>query len=288
MLQQLQAECGDDSGSVDPGLQVNLDRVRLLVNRQPVISSQSSTVSTPSSQQDSLVQQSEKNELTTSDNQTKPKENTEDNTADDTTVQDAAKDCDVRDVRSDMAMSSTAAPPSTMPDIIINSAVVRSHPRNIEKLPDLIRDSLHSTRRVSPRKTPRRVFRLNTLKEIQSTTKETKDNNKAARKITFREVGAKLRDMADNWDDPPQSRRQSLPLLTSDNNHQQLAPRSRRLSSLSSLVTGADTNHDVSDNGVTTRNCNNFDTEQLINNVLKVVQVYGLFLIIRKFENMLK
>ena len=85
VLQQLQAECGDGSGHVDPGVQVNLERVRLLVNRQSssssVISSQPSPVSPPPFERESLQQSEETiNELTTniSDNQIIPKNNTED------------------------------------------------------------------------------------------------------------------------------------------------------------------------------------------------------------------
>ena len=213
---------------------------------------------------------------------------------------------------SEVSHVETVAPVLPLPDIVHNTAIIVRHPTDQAKclsprsqdmtptkprqnqqitkapLPDLINDSLHAIKK-TPRKTQRKVFRLNTLRDLhqqrQSATKDTTPSP-----LSWREAGAKLRDVAATWETPV--RRPSLPLFHHDTNNRQL--QQRRLSSLSpdTLTTpepGHMSPHDDDDlDGPRYRMKNDIDTQTMINNVLKAVQVFGLFLIIRKFENMLK
>ena len=280
VLQQLQVECGDGDRNVDPGVQANLDRLSMLVSNR-----QSTSVVTSLNQQ-------QNNELTnttatTSDNQQK----TEPKIPED-------KVSEVPDVV-------TVEPVLPLPDIVHNTAIIvrpptdqakclspRSHdittkPRqNVTKapLPDLINDSLHAIKKTTPRKSQRKVFRLNTLRDMQQQPRQSTIKEKTPSPLSWTEAGAKLRDVAATWETP---RRPSLPLLGHNTNHHQL--QQRRLSTLSpDTVPTHDSDDDLDSPRFRMAHKNDIDTNTMINNVLKAVQVFGLFLIIRKFENMLK
>ena len=311
VLQQLQAECGDTVQ--DQASQASLARVRQFVNTtQPPVTPQPQQQSLQQQQQ-SQPQQSEQehNELSavataatsnniiaTTDTNTATSEDTTMDTTEDTTkedIKDTTKDAttdatpatDTPDYRSCAAHAKAPAKVQGLPDIVTSHALLsppRAKAPPPPSLPDVVADSLHALgRRMSPRKVARRrVFRLSTLRELHhqrqpaSSTPPSSDNTTPP-PLSWAEAGQKLASIATTLDtsSPSQSpRRRSLPaLMGRDDPDGEERRRGRRMSQV--VAWHADTGPKM-------------ETDKIINNVLKAVQVFGLFLIIRKFENMLK
>ena len=319
VLQQLQAECGDTvQDQASQASLASLARVRQFVNTtQPPVTPQPQQQSLHQQQQQSQQQQSEQehNELSavataaTSNNiiaTTEDEDTTMDSTMDDTkeitkddtkdTTEDDTKDTTEEDTKDETpAMDTpdhrscvvTAKPPAKvqgLPDIVTSHALLsppRAKAPPPPSLPDVVADSLHGLgRRMSPRKVARRrVFRLSTLRELHqqrqpapSSTPPSPDTPPTP-PLSWAEAGQKLASIATTLDTPP-PRRRSLPaLMGRDDQDGEERRRGRRMSQV--VAWHADTGPKM-------------ETDKIINNVLKAVQVFGLFLIIRKFENMLK
>ena len=307
VLQQLQAECGDTVQ--DQASQASLARVRQFVNTtQPPVTPQPQQQSLQQQQQ-SQPQQSEQehNELSavataaTSNNIIATTETMEDTPMDETidTTKDITKD-DTKDTTEEDTGDDTHAADTPdhhscvapakaqgLPDIVTSHALLtppRAKAPPPPSLPDVVADSLHALgRRMSPRKVARRrVFRLSTLRELHQqrqpapSTPPSSDNTTPP-PLSWAEAGQKLASIATTLDtsSPSQSpRRRSLPaLMGRDDPDGEERRRGRRMSQV--VAWHADTGPKM-------------ETDKIINNVLKAVQVFGLFLIIRKFENMLK
>ena len=313
VLQQLQAECGDTVQ--DQASQASLARVRQFVNTtQPPVTPQPQQQSLHQQQQQSQQQQSEQehNELsavataatsnniiaTTDSNTDTTEDTTMDSTMDDTkddtkeitkdTTEEDTKNAtpamDTPDHRSCVAPAKPHAKVQGLPDIVTSHALLsppRAKAPPPPSLPDVVADSLHGLgRRMSPRKVARRrVFRLSTLRELHqqrqpapSSTPPSPDTPPTPPPLSWAEAGQKLASIATTLDTPP-PRRRSLPALGRDDQDGEERRRGRRMSQV--VAWHADTGPKM-------------ETDKIINNVLKAVQVFGLFLIIRKFENMLK
>ena len=283
VLQQLQAEYQHDGREPDAGVVVNLKKLNSLVTGNSVTQNQPSE------------EPRNNNELTiaSADNQIivpKDDQNTKDSEEKDSTEQ--------HDKDEKVGVVTQVSP--SLPDIVMNPAAIVRTPvsrGHVSNMPDIIMDTLHATKKTSPRKTPRKVFRLNTLREMhQRQSKTTKDTTTpTVAPLTWSEAGAKLRNVASTWETLERGpRRPSLPALGALDPHH--SNQRRRLSSLGPTFSRnpeEDMSDDLNDGpqgvfeelrGIKT----DFNTEHMINNVLKAVQVFGLFLIIRKFENMLK
>ena len=297
VLQQLQAECGDTVQ--DQASQASLARVRQFVNTtQPPVTPQPQQQSLQQQQQ-SQQQQSEQehNELSavataatsnniiaTTDTNTATTETMED------TPMDETKDITEEDNGDDTPDHHSCVAPAKvqgLPDIVTSHALLtppRAKAPPPPSLPDVVADSLHGLgRRMSPRKVARRrVFRLSTLRELHQqrqpapSTPPSSDNTTPP-PLSWAEAGQKLASIATTLDtsSPSQSpRRRSLPaLMGRDDPDGEERRRGRRMSQV--VAWHADTGPKM-------------ETDKIINNVLKAVQVFGLFLIIRKFVNMLK
>ena len=314
VLQQLQAECGDTvQDQASQASLASLARVRQFVNTtQPSVTPQPQQQSLHQQQQQSQQQQSEQehNELsavataatsnniiaTTDSNTATTEDTTMDSTMDDTKeiTKDDTKDTTEEDTKDETpAMDTpdhrscvvTAKPPAKvqgLPDIVTSHALLtppRAKAPPPPSLPDVVADSLHGLgRRMSPRKVARRrVFRLSTLRELHhqrqpapSSTPPSPDTPPTPPPLSWAEAGQKLASIATTLDTP---RRRSLPALGRDDPDGEERRRGRRMSQV--VAWHADTGPKM-------------ETDKIINNVLKAVQVFGLFLIIRKFENMLK
>ena len=311
VLQQLQAECGDTVQ--DQASQASLARVRQFVNTtQPPVTPQPQQQSLQQQQQ-SQEQQSEQehNELSavataatsnniiaTTDTNTATTEDTTMDTTEDTTkedIKDTTKDAttdatpaaDTPDYRSCVAHAKAPAKVQGLPDIVTSHALLtppRAKAPPPPSLPDVVADSLHGLgRRMSPRKVARRrVFRLSTLRELHHQRQPAPSTPPSSDittppPLSWAEAGQKLASIATTLDtsSPSQSpRRRSLPaLMGRDDPDGEERRRGRRMSQV--VAWHADTGPKM-------------ETDKIINNVLKAVQVFGLFLIIRKFENMLK
>ena len=305
VLQQLQAECGDTMQ--DQASQASLARVRQFVNTtQPPVTPQPQQQSLHQQQQQSQQQQSEQehNELsavataatsnniiaTTDSNTATTEDTTMDSTMDDTkeiTKDDTKDETPAMDTPDHRSCVVTAKPPAKvqgLPDIVTSHALLtppRAKAPPPPSLPDVVADSLHGLgRRMSPRKVARRrVFRLSTLRELHqqrqpapSSTPPSPDTPPTPPPLSWAEAGQKLASIATTLDTPP-PRRRSLPALGRDDPDGEERRRGRRMSQV--VAWHADTGPKM-------------ETDKIINNVLKAVQVFGLFLIIRKFENMLK
>eukprot|EP00090_Calanus_glacialis_P008167 TRINITY_DN16492_c0_g1_i1.p1 TRINITY_DN16492_c0_g1~~TRINITY_DN16492_c0_g1_i1.p1 ORF type:complete len:326 (+),score=60.07 TRINITY_DN16492_c0_g1_i1:183-1160(+) len=272
VLQQLQAESeSGDQGAVNASVEANIERVRQFaqVIREP------------------------KNELTntTSDNQVastpkKQKDIVPANNDIDTKASDKNNGCEV-------APTFTPVPTfvrNTLPDLVQNVQVSDSYvPNKFDlnaPLPDLLMGSNLSPKAITPRKkfspkkyAPRKkkVFKLTTLEEMQMT-KTSQDN---LNPISWKDAGSKLSDVAKSWDF---ARRPSLPNVR---NNVDVHPRDHHLARRHSLARWmrGELSHDDRLSSVD-ENESSKKTDILLSSVFRVVQAVGLFLIIRKVENM--
>ena len=304
VLNDLQRECGEEES-----VNNNVEIVRELLRRQSPLSSSSATSSVISNNQQTQGSLPENNELTVT---TTDQDNHE-------MDKDQKQPKDKTDCKVVSTPEKTVSEISTftLPDIVHCSSNVKlCSPNTRSQLPDLV-PSIVKRRVSTPRK--RRPFRLSTLRQTSPTPtiNQTKDktpeqrqeqtkhhhhHQQHHRQNNWSESGARLRDVSRTWDSSPghhQSliRRPSLPALRHNPDLMlsrplsSSTPRRHSTSPWSDLMRSV-LDSDSPDGPNTTRTLvntvHNNDSDQLINNVLKAVQVFGLFLIIRKFENMLK
>ena len=271
MLQQLQAECGDTGDYVDnvssESVEASVERVRSFVDSTRArVTPATSTESEPTSpcvdqKIEEPKQESQKKDVT---ELVVESELTRDLII--SSEEESSKNFSGNNV---VGVSSQLRAP--LPDLITPQRQVSV--RN--QLPDIVCDALRATNKTKKKSPRRRSFRLTTLRT------PSKPQTPAAA-LTWTNVGQKLAEISDSLDTPG-TRRRSLPPPASHlrSNRPETSPR-RSSCNPRRLCFG--TNDDMpggdGPGGV--------NTEHIVNNVLKVVQVFGLFLVMKKFENMLK
>ena len=154
-----------------------------------------------------------------------------------------------------------------MPDVVPELTHHTPTKNDLTNIPDVLHTAV-SRRRVPPRKSPgtkptsrRRVFRLNTLQELQA-------SKKAARPqpLTWTEAGAKLAEVAGSW----RSNNSAIATAANPGRHQARdASASRRLN----------TEEENWDGGT---------AKVFVTGVVKIVSCVSLYLIVRKMESLLK
>ena len=153
-----------------------------------------------------------------------------------------------------------------MPDVVPELTHHTPTKNDLTNIPDVLHTAV-SRRRVPPRKSPgtkptsrRRVFRLNTLQELQA-------SKKAARPqpLTWTEAGAKLAEVAGSW----RSNNPAIATAANPGRHQARdASASRRVNSEEDWDGGT--------------------AKVFVTGVVKIVSCVSLYLIVRKMESLLK
>ena len=181
---------------------------------------------------------------------------------------------------------------NSLPDLVQNVQVSDSYVPTKDDLnaplPDLLlTGSTMSPKAVTPRKKfspkkylPRKkkVFKLTTLEELQRT--KTSEEKQSPR-LSWRDAGIKLGEVANSWDS---ARRQSLPNVR---NNVDMHPRDQHLVQQHTLVQWMRGDLARDDRSLAEdENEASKKTDILLSGVFRVVQAVGLFLIIRKVENM--
>ena len=155
-----------------------------------------------------------------------------------------------------------------MPDVVPELTHHTPTKNDLTNIPDVLHTAV-SRRRVPPRKSPgtkptsrRRVFRLNTLQELQA-------SKKAARPqpLTWTEAGAKLAEVAGSW---RSNNNPAIATAANPGRHQ------ARDASASRRVNTEEENWD----GGTAK--------VFVTGVVKIVSCVSLYLIVRKMESLLK
>ena len=169
---------------------------------------------------------------------------------------------------SDCAAKASASHPTTttrpsVPDVVPELSISPTK-NDLTDIPDVLHPAV-SRRRMPPRKSPgtkpsrRRIFRLNTLQEIQTSKKVSRPLP-----LTWTEAGAKLAEVAKSW-------RSNKPGITTAvspvRQHNRDASASRN------------TEEENWDGGT---------TKMLVTGVVKIVSCVSLYLIVRKMESLLK
>ena len=171
----------------------------------------------------------------------------------------------------DCAAKASVSDPTTttrMPDVVPELTHHTPTKNDLTNIPDVLHTAV-SRRRVPPRKSPgtkptsrRRVFRLNTLQELQA-------SKKAARPqpLTWTEAGAKLAEVAGSW---RSNNPEAIATAANPGRHQ------ARDASASRRVNTEEENWD----GGTAK--------VFVTGVVKIVSCVSLYLIVRKMESLLK
>ena len=272
MLQQLQAEAGDNVDSADSeSVQASVQRVRSFVDKTRA------GVTTTSTELEPTPQPSEENQKIEQQNQESHSVN--ELVAEPST--ELTRDLIITEEESPKNFSgnnvvavSTQELSAPLPDLIRPQRQV-SVINN--KLPDIVCDALRATNKHKKKTPRRRSFRLNTLRTPK------KPDIPEPTSLTWTNVGRKLAEISNSLDSPVGARRQSLPPASSSNirNRAEVTP---RRSSCNPRMLSFGPNDDILGGD----GSGGLNTEHIVNNVLKVVQVVGLFLVMKKFENMLK
>lgn len=275
MLQQLQAECGEAGDSVDnaasESVEASVERVRSFVDKTRAGVTTSSTESEPTPQP-------------TVENQNIDQQNQESHGVTELVAESSTeltRDLMINEEESPKNFSEnnvvavSTQEISALPDLISSQRQV-SVINN--QLPDIVYDALRASNK-HKKKTPRqRSFRLNTLRTPK------KPDIPAHTSLTWTSVGRKLAEISKSLDSPVGGRRLSLPPPSSSSNIRSRPEASPRRSSCNPRILSFGPNDDILGGG----GAGGVNTEHIVNNVLKVIQVVGLFLVMKKFENMLK
>ena len=275
MLQQLQCEAGDNVDSAaSESVEASVERVRRFVDKTRAGVPTTPTESEPASQ-------------SPEDNQKSEEQNTESQSVTELVAEPSTEL--IRDLMITQEVSSknfsgnnvvavsTEELSAPLPDLIRPQRKV-SVTNN--QLPDIVCDALRATNKHKKKSPRRRSFRLNTLR----TPRKSETPAPVSTSVTWTNVGRKLAEISNSLDTPVGIRRQSLPPPSSSSNIRSRPEMTPRRSSCNPRMLCFGTNNDIlggeGESGV--------NTEHIVNNVLKVVQVVGLFLVMKKFENMLK
>ena len=171
-------------------------------------------------------------------------------------------DCAVKASVSDQSTTTRCSMPDVVPDLSITPTK-----NDLTNIPDVLHTAV-TRRRVPPRKSPgtkptrRRIFRLNTLQELQASKKASRPQP-----LTWTEAGAKLAEVARSW-------RSNNPAIgTAANPGRQ---QDRDASATSRRMNREEENWD----GGTAK--------VFVTGVVKIVSCVSLYLIVRKMESLLK
>ena len=158
-------------------------------------------------------------------------------------------------------------PPITrpsMPDVVPELTPITPTKNDLTNIPDVLHPAVTRRRTPPTRKSPgskptrRRIFRLNTLQELQA-------SKKVTRPLTWKEAGTKLAEIAGSW-------KANVPAIPVAANHRITRDMSvtRRRSS------------------VPEENWDGGTTKEFVSGVVKIVSCVSLYLICRKIESLVK
>ena len=165
-------------------------------------------------------------------------------------------DCAVKASASDQPTTTRCSMPDVVAELNIRN--------DLSNIPDLLHTAVTRPRRVPPRKSPgtkptrRRIFRLNTLQELQASKKASRPQP-----LTWTEAGAKLAEVARSW-------RSNNPAIATASNPGR---------------------HQDRDARIMPREEDNWDggtAKVFVTGVVKIVSCVSLYLIVRKMESLLK
>ena len=274
MLQQLQCEAGDSVDSVaSESVEASVERVRRFVDKTRAGIPSTSTESEPAPQSSEDNQKSEEqNQESQSVTEFVAEPSTELTRDLMITEEVSSKNYSENNVVA-VSNEELSAP---IPDLIRPQRQVSG---TNNQLPDIVCDTLRATNKHKRKSPRRRSFRLNTLR----TQKKPETPAPMPTSVTWTSVGRKLAEISNSLDTPVGTRRQSLPPPSSSNIRSRPEATPRRSSCNPRMLCFG-----PNDNILGGEGASGVDTEHIVNNVLKVVQVVGLFLVMKKFENMLK
>jgi len=276
VLQSLQTDVSadnEDHGAVNSSVEANIERVKkfALEISEPKIEltkdNQEAATSSPSKKKD--IVPVEQNDI-------------------ESKASDKNEKCDATHSSNPVPTIVSNSLPDLVQNIQVSDTYVPTKDDLNAPLPDLLMTgSSMSPKAITPRKkfspkkySPRKkkVFKLTTLEELQRTKSS---EEKHLPRLSWRDAGIKLNDVAKSWDS---ARRQSLPNVR---NNVDMHPRDHHLVQQRTLVQWmrGDLSRDdrlLGDD----ENESSKKTDILISGVFRVVQAVGLFLIIRKVENM--
>ena len=171
-------------------------------------------------------------------------------------------DCAVKASVSDQSTTTRCS----MPDVVADLSITPTK-NDLTNIPDVLHTAV-TRRRVPPRKSPgtkptrRRIFRLNTLQELQASKKASRPQP-----LTWTEAGAKLAEVARSW----RSNKAAISTAANPGRHQD-----RDASATSRRMNREEGNWD----GGTAK--------VFVTGVVKIVSCVSLYLIVRKMESLLK
>ena len=275
MLQQLQCEAGDGVDSAaSESVEASVERVRRFVDKTRAGVPTTSTESEPATQSSEDNQKSEEqNQESQSVTEFVAEPSTELTRDLMITEEVSSKNYSENNVVA-VSNEELSAP---IPDLIRPQRQVSG---NNNQLPDIVCDTLRATNKHKRKSPRRRSFRLNTLR----TQKKPETPAPLPTSVTWTSVGRKLAEISNSLDTPVGTRRPSLPPPSSSSNIRSRPEATPRRNSCNPRMLFFGTNDDIFGG----EGASGVDTEHIVNNVLKVVQVVGLFLVMKKFENMLK
>ena len=156
---------------------------------------------------------------------------------------------------------------SSMPDVVPELTITPTK-NDLTNIPDVLHTAV-SRRRLPPRKSPgtkptrRRIFRLNTLQELQASKKASRPQP-----LTWTEAGAKLAEVARSW----RSSNHAIATAASPSRHHDRV--------VSSATRRMNTEEEENWDGGTAK--------VFVTGVVKIVSCVSLYLIVRKMESLLK